>query len=140
MSWLSKYAFNPIRAMLERQSTSQNPITSAAGAAGLEAMQNVGQVANTAIATAVTSNSAVGLASPIVKSLEDGLASIVDATLVASLGEVPVVGAVLTPEAVAAANLALAFLEQHAATYLASLFHHAKAQNVVTPSAVKPVI
>ncbi len=128
MSWLSKYFFDPVKAALERQSTSANPISAAAGVAATAAIQNVVAVASTSINVAVSTKSAAGLANPVIGALEDGLKSVIDAALIAGLGEIPIVGAMVTPGAVALTNTTLTLMEQHAATYLASLFHHAKAQ------------
>lgn len=135
MSWLSKYVFDPVKAALARQANSQNPVSSAAGKAGLDAVKNIAAVTVTAVDDAITHRSAVGLSNPIVGALEDGLKNIVDATLTAGLGQVPIAGALITPEAVNVADMGLNFLEQHAATYLAGLFHHARTQNVASPAA-----
>ncbi len=135
MSWLSKYVFDPVKAAMSRQANSQNPIAAATGKASLDAVKNISAVTVSTIDDAITHRSAVGMSSPIVGALEDGLKSVTEAALTAALGEVPVVGALITPEAVAAADMGLTFLEQHAATYLAGLFHHARTLNVAPPSA-----
>lgn len=124
MSTLSKFVFDPIKAAIARAATSSSPVAVATAAAAGAA---VAAVATDLAPTSLSSNSVVGLGNKLVGDFEDGLRDTLDAFIVALCGEVPLVGAALAPEVVSAANVSLAFAEQHAMTYIAALFASHKA-------------
>lgn len=139
MSWLSKYVFNPIEAVFARASSSAVPPSAILTQTGQTALAQVGAAAQTIVAQAaagtLTANSAIGAGNALVGQLEDTLKSGVDTLVTGLVGEVPVAGAFLAPEAVNMANVSLAFLESHAHDYIASLFSHAKTQIVASGTA-----
>jgi hypothetical protein len=129
MSWLSKFIFDPILTALSRAASSGNPAVAAAGLAALNTYSatstDVKNAAGALVGGAVaTANTTAGQASPIIADLEDGLRNTLDAYLGAALP----LG--LGKLAQGPANAILAFGEQHAHDYIASLFHHAKATAV----------
>lgn len=128
MSILSKFIFDPIQAALARGATSSNSVVVSAAQAGQATYAAAaGDIAVTA-ALPLTANSAAALGSNLIKDAEDGLRLALDGVITAGLANVPIIGGVITPEAVGAANMALSFAEQHALTYVSSLFSHGKAQ------------
>lgn len=118
------FVFDPVKAAIARAATSSNPVAVATAAAAGAA---VATVAADTTPQALSSNSVVGLGNKLVGDFEDGLRATMDSFLTALVGEVPLAGAVLAPEVVAAANVSLAFAEQHAMTYIASFFAQSKA-------------
>lgn len=145
LSWLADHVFDPIAAAISRAKTSSNPVAAAVGAAADTAYTkitgDVSTAATTLVSTPISSQSAAALASPAIADAETGLQAVVDAFVVAMVGRVPVVGAVLAPEVVGAANIALTFGEQHFLTFISSLFNHAqtKVAALATPApAAKP--
>jgi lysozyme len=126
VSWVSKYIFNPIEAAIARAKTSSNPVAQQTGQAASAALGNIVKDIG---GDSLGSNSVQALGSVLVKDMEDGLYAVVDAFVAASVtSAIPVAGAAVAPEAVALANCAIAFAEQHALTYISSLFAHHKAQ------------
>lgn len=128
MSLLSKYVFDPIKAALARAAQSSSPEVQAAAQAGQAAYNTAASAIQSASTQPLTPNSAAGLGNDLIKIGEDGVRNAIDGVVTAAVGGIPVVGVALTPEAVAAANLAIDFAESHFATYVASLFSHAKQQ------------
>jgi len=131
LSRLVHFVFDPVLASIARAGTSSNPTAQATAVAASAA---VGKVV-TDVNAALSGNSAAGMASPIIKDLEDGLQSVVNAFVASAVtSSVPVVGGLLAPEAVNLADAALTFAEQHALTYVSALFHFHK-ENSVAPTA-----
>jgi hypothetical protein len=128
MSLLSKFVFDPIKAALGRGATSSNPVVVAAAVAGQATYTAAANDVATAASQPLSANSAAALGSNLIKDAEDGLRLALVGIITAGLANVPIIGAAVTPEAVAAANMALAFAEQHALTYVSALFAHGKAQ------------
>jgi len=125
------FIFDPVQAAVARSATSANPTAQATAVA---AQAVLGKVV-TDINASLSSNSAMGMANPIIKDLEDGLQSVVDAFVTSAVtSAVPVVGGMLAPEATGLANAALTFAEQHALTYVSALFGFHKS-NVGAPNA-----
>ncbi len=127
MSWLSKFVFDPIKASIARASQSSNPLAVQAGKGAQVAYDRVAADVTSTLAAPLTVNSAAALGNSIIKDFEDGLRVAVDGIVTAGLGHIPL-GGLIAPEAVSGANMALAFMEQHAATYVAALFGHARSQ------------
>lgn len=137
-TWLAGHVFDPIQAAISRAKTSSNPTASAVGAAADAAYQKIsGDVAAT-LNQPISSQSAAALANSAIADFEAGLQAVVDAFVASAVGRVPVVGAVLAPEAVAGANIALTFAEQHGLTFLSSLFNHAQAKVAAASTPAAP--
>lgn len=134
MSWLSAHVFDPIRAAIARAQTSSNPVAAASATAAAATYDKIATDVQIGPDQPLTSNSAVALGNTAVKDLEDGLLEVVDVGISAALGMTGPVGVALSPVAVQGANITLTFLEQHAMTYVASLFSHAKAQVAALPA------
>ena len=128
MSILSHFVFDPVRAALARGSTSHNSIIAIASVAGQGAYSEASDAVALSVTQPLTANSAAALGSVLIKDVEDGLRIALDGIITASLAGVPIAGPAATKEAVAIANLSLAFAEQHALTYISSLFAHGRNQ------------
>jgi lysozyme len=136
MSWASKFIFDPIKAAIARATTSSNPAV-AAGAVSVQTTYNqVSTTINSAANNGLSTNSAAGVANDLIGQLENGLLAAADAFITGGLASTGPVGAALAPEAVAGANALLTFGEQHAMTYIAALFSHARTQAVAAPAPV----
>lgn len=141
MSILSKFVFDPIKAALARGATSSNPVVVAASVAGQATYTAAAADVATAASQPLSANSAAALGSSLLQDGEDGVRMALDGVITALVGQVPVVGGLIAPEAVAAANLGLSFGEQHFLSYVSSLFAHAKtvaAAGTVTVAAPGP--
>lgn len=122
MSTISKFVFDPIKAAIARALSSSNPTAQATAQAAKAVVDKVTIDTST---DALTHNSAAGVASNVIGDLETGLKGVVDSFVYAAVfNAVPVAGAILAPEAVKMADWSMAFAEQHALTYVASLFAH----------------
>lgn len=121
MSWLSKYVFDPVLAALARAAISSNAGVAAAAKATQTSLNASAAKVGGDLQAGLTANSAAAVDNDIIAGLENGLQAAVNGFCEAAI---PVVGG----EVAAGADVVLAFAEQHAATYLASLFAHAKAQ------------
>lgn len=139
MSWLSKFVFDPIAAAISRAAASSHPGVAQAATQLEQTYAKVSTTLNSAASAGISVNSAPGLANDVIGAFENGLNAAVDALVTGLVGEIPVVGAGLAPEAVKAANVSLAFLEAHGQTYLSALLGHAKAQINATPIASQPI-
>lgn len=121
-SWFAYYLFDPAKAALARLAGSSNQGVANAAKVSLGALQSTGAQVASDLSAGLTANSAIAAKNDAVKGLEDGLKLAVDAYLTAAvplgLGNV----------AAEAANATLDWSYDHAATYLASLFHHASTQ------------
>lgn len=123
MSFVSKFIFDPIKAQIARMSTSVNPDSQAKGNAALSV---VGTIAGD-IQTGIQShNSPIGIINTVVGDAETALKVAIDAYVGAAVGSIPVVGGLIAPEAIGAANMALDYGTQHFLTYIAALFDHHK--------------
>lgn len=120
MSWLSKYAFSPIKAALARAAGSSNKGVADAAQSVQGTIAKMGADIRHTLESGLTANSTAALKNTLVKDLEDGVRGAVDAYLV---GAVPLG---LGYAAVPVVNSGLDLLEQHLHNYVASLFDHAK--------------
>lgn len=120
MSILSKYFFDPIRAQFARWAGSSNSGLAAAGKQALQTYDTVSSDVAGTLQAGLTANSAQALGSKLILDFEDGLRAAADAYLTAALP--PIVGT----GAAEIANALLSFGEQHALTYVSSLFAHAR--------------
>ena len=128
MSMLSHFVFDPVRAALARGSTSHNSVIAAASVAGQGAYVAATDAIALTVAQPLTANSAAALNSVLIKDVEDAIRIALDGIITASLVGVPIAGPAVTKEAIALANMSLAFAEQHALTYVSSLFAHGRNQ------------
>jgi hypothetical protein len=122
MSLVSEFIFDPLKAAIAKALGSSNPATQATAQAAADAVTATAPAP--AAAPVMSSNSPAGIAMPEIAALEDALNQAV-ATFAGNFitTEVPIVGGLIAPEAKKAIVAAMTFGEQHAATYLAGLFH-----------------
>lgn len=144
MSWFSHFVFDPILAAIAGASASKNKATQMVGQAASTAVKNVAADVTAAASQPLSNLSAAGLGNKVIGDLESGLQGVVDGFIMGTLGSNPI-GIMLTPEAVALANISLAFAEQHVAAYVSALFSHAKsgvaaaAVPVASAATMKPI-
>lgn len=124
-----RFVFDHTFAAVARQAATASPD---AAATGIQLVQA------TPMPASGSPNSTAGLASPLIRQLEDDLNAVVMTFVKAGVDQLPVVGGFaaatgLDQRAADAAKAMLVMGEQHALTYLSALFsgHHA-AVNVVT--------
>lgn len=110
MSLLSEWVFDPIKSL----------INAGLAAAEGEIKHLAGRAAAAIPPTPVAQN--------ILTGVEGGVQVVIDNAITQIVGELPVVGTQLSPEAVKLANEGLAYLETHANSVVLSLFSEAKAK------------
>lgn len=127
-----RFVYDHVFATVARQAASTNPSTAA---------QGISDIQTVTMPATGSPNSTAGQASSIIANLEDGLNNLVMEYVKAAVDQIPGVGGVaevtgLDQKAADAAKVALIFGEQHAMTYLASLFsaHHVAVNSVTVPA------
>ncbi len=110
MSWFSEYIGDPVKALVAKAAASAD--------ADLKAL--AGQVAKTLSPAPISASAETAF--------ETAIQTGMDAVITDAVGEIPVAGALLAPEAVAAGNAAIDYAVQKGVAALNSLAATAKAQ------------
>lgn len=126
------FVFDHAFAAAAREAATANPVAAAAGIATVQI---------TPMPSEGSPNSTAGMASPLIRQLEDDLNAVVASFVKAGVDQLPVVGGILSAtgldqRAADAAKAMLVMGEQHALTYLSALFsgHHIAVNAVTVPS------
>jgi hypothetical protein len=113
LNWLATYVVDPVKTLAQK-----------AVATGEQDLADLGKQ----VLASYTSGQPQGVGQEVVAILETDATALVDTFVTGLVGEIPVAGALLEPEAVALTNEGIAWAEKQAPILIAKAFAAARAQ------------